>query len=109
MKRKIKPLKFIKIGYQRVDVHNVARLDREHEGCYDGRRHLIYVVENSHVEEANTLLHECLHAIWKTQGIKEWIDKEDEEPIVNAIANGLTQMFRDNPQLFTWLKEKLNA
>lgn len=49
---------------------------------------------------ANTTLHEIGHAIYYQQGIE---DEDKEERIVRGFANGWTQVFRDNPDLLTWL------
>lgn len=45
-------------------------------------------------EQSNTLIHETLHAIWATQELK---NDEVEELVVTHLANGLTQVIRDNP------------
>lgn len=48
----------------------------------------------------NTLLHEILHAVWYVWGL----NKPNEEAAVNALANGLQTVFRDNPKLIEWMK-----
>lgn len=54
---------------------------------------------NAHV--VNTLLHECLHALWREYNLPI----EHEEHIVTCLANGLTQLIRDNPSLLPLLKK----
>lgn len=54
--------------------------------------------------EVDTWLHELLHAIWFTQNIK---DGDGEERTVRQMATGLTQVFRDNPDLLRWLLGRL--
>jgi len=54
---------------------------------------------------ANTLIHECLHAI-----IYQWnmdLEEKVEESVVNGLANGLTTIFVDNPKLMDYFKEKI--
>jgi hypothetical protein len=53
--------------------------------------------------KADTLIHEILHAVWKTQGIKA----KREETIVNALSTGFTQVLKDNPDLRKYLNEAL--
>lgn len=60
-------------------------------------------------EKANVILHELLHAVVHTMGIKFQGGHEEEEFIVNAFGGGLTTIFRDNPLLLDWLKEVLNG
>jgi hypothetical protein len=54
---------------------------------------------NAHI--INTLIHETLHAMWREYSLPP----EPEEHIVTCLANGLTQMFRDNPELLKVLKK----
>ena len=46
--------------------------------------------------EADTILHECLHAIWDLFGLEE---KADEETAIHAFAVGIRMLIRDNPEL----------
>ncbi|BAJ51835.1 hypothetical protein CJ97_gp47 [Ralstonia phage RSB2] len=45
------------------------------------------------VEEADTLIHEVLHAIIASAGLTV----PEEEPIVRALASNLTGVLADNP------------
>lgn len=49
----------------------------------------------------NTLIHESLHALWREYSLPP----EHEEHIVTCLANGLTQVLRDNPELITLFKK----
>ena len=53
---------------------------------------------------ARVMLHEIIHGILENAGINE-----HDEQIVDAIANGFVQVFRDNPYLAEWLCEKQGA
>ena len=64
-----------------------------------------HTAEETGVSHANTLIHEILHAI-----IYQWnmdLDEKVEELVVNGLANGLTTIFVDNPQLLDYFKEKI--
>lgn len=56
-------------------------------------------------EEANTLLHETLHAVIEHSGIQ--MSDEAEEQLVLAIANGLCQVIQDNPTFLSYLTKGL--
>lgn len=49
---------------------------------------------------ACTTLHEIGHAIYYQQGLE---DDDKEERIVRGFAVGWAQVYRDNPDLLTWL------
>jgi len=53
------------------------------------------------VEEADTLLHEVMHAILYCQG-REY-GGEVEETYVRALATGLIGVLQDNPEFASWL------
>tara|TARA_R110002126_G_scaffold175915_2_gene324492 strand:- start:708 stop:1034 length:327 start_codon:yes stop_codon:yes gene_type:complete len=54
---------------------------------------------------ADTVMHELLHAIFKTFALK---DEDDEERIVSAIATALTGVFRDNQNFAPWINDEAN-
>ena len=56
-------------------------------------------------DEADTVLHEILHAILHLQGREE--DPDTEERFVRALATGLLPVLRNNPALTTWLMRPL--
>jgi len=56
----------------------------------------------SEIEMANTIIHEIMHAVHHTHGLGYMGNTEDaEERVINSLGNGLTQVFRDNPELTT--------
>ena len=99
----------IKIGYADVKIKLLNKKDypkwcKDHFGEYDSNKSEMLINSNlSKIEEANTFLHELLHAsIWisglSTEGgVLE--QKKREELVVNALANNLAQVFRDNATL----------
>lgn len=57
--------------------------------------------EQHPVEEADTVLHEILHAIHYLMDIG--LSHKLEEHVVRKVATGLTQVFLDNPKLLIYL------
>jgi len=51
--------------------------------------------KKSHISE--TLMHEIMHAIFWSYGLKA---EDDEERTITGLAAGLSQVFQDNPQLY---------
>jgi hypothetical protein len=83
-------------------------------GEYDSNKSEMLINSNlTKIEEANTFLHELLHAsIWisglSTEGgVLE--PKKREEIVVNALANNLAQVFRDNKWILPYLKTNLTG
>lgn len=56
-------------------------------------------------QQADTLIHEVLHAIWRSRGLP---DRATEEEAVNRLASGLATVLRDNPDLPLWLEQALH-
>lgn len=59
----------------------------------------------SEQQEAETLLHEMIHAIRAVLGIHP---KDSEERMVSQMSIGMAMVIRDNPELINWLQEKLS-
>lgn len=53
------------------------------------------------VEEADTVLHEVLHAVFYLMDVG--LPPDAEEFVVRKVATGLMQVFQDNPRLLTYL------
>ena len=99
----------IKIGYRDYKLEEwkqTVASANEAQGQFFSKEGVIgYTVEEKGVSHANTLLHECLHAI-----IYQWnieLSEKEEEHFVSALSNGLTTVFVDNPKLMDYLKEKI--
>lgn len=95
----------LKIGYTNVAVIEVAAAEKDYDyGEWDSDAKTITINnELNETDTINTLLHEVLHAILWERGISTACGildnrEKDEENIVNALSNGLTQVFQDNPQ-----------
>ena len=72
-------------------------------GMCDNSNLVIHVLDGQHpVEEANTLIHELLHAIWFIMSIDH--DGLDAEGRVLRLASGLVGVFLDNPELLAYIQ-----
>ena len=56
-------------------------------------------------QEAETLLHELLHAIYCVFGVKA---ADKEERIISQMSIGMALVIGENHELIDWLKEKLS-
>ena len=99
----------IKIGYREYKLEEWKQTiasANEAQGQFFAKEGIIgYTAEVKGVSHANTLIHECLHAI-----IYQWsmeLDDKVEELVVNGLANGVTTIFVDNPKLLDYFKEKI--
>lgn len=67
----------------------------------------------SRVKEADTFLHEIIHAVNHNTNLMGMVKHEDkwslEEHITQTIANGLTTVFKDNPEVLDYLKDRLHG
>ena len=57
-----------------------------------------------HRRVTEVFIHEMLHAIWAGYYLQ---DSDDEERIVSTLASGLTQVFRDNPDVVEFIQDQL--
>ena len=96
----------VRIGYIDFAIHPFPDgFAANPDGKTDFTRQIIYVDDVLSPEaKACTLLHEILHAVWALHALS---DDDKEERIVTALGNGLSQVFRDNPELVTFIKKGL--
>lgn len=89
--------KTLRIGYETYRVNRLSP-DANDEGnfCSDTRTINIHADGAAPRKVANTIIHETLHAIFYQSGMGNVTNQE--EAIVNGIANGLSQVMRDNPE-----------
>lgn len=92
------------IGYQDIEVIKTDFPDGE-QGVYISDKSQIRIQRGlSPRERLNTILHECLHAIFSVYGLKPMVkDDAEEERLVDALGNGLTEVFSRNPELVKWV------
>ena len=99
----------IRVGYQDIKITAVDMGDDY--GRYNSQTARIdYDPDRNKREVVNTIIHEVLHAISHTQGLRviTFKNEELEENIINSFANGFTQVFLDNPALLDWIAENLH-
>ena len=69
-------------------------------GQYDAHPPRIAIAPEQRIDqEANTLLHESLHAMWDHFSLPA----DEEERCVTLLANGLTELIVRNPDLLKYL------
>ena len=57
------------------------------------------------ITQMDTLLHECLHALWSFYYLDE--DKAKEEEVVSKFATGMMLLFTQNPALLELFYENI--
>jgi hypothetical protein len=97
------PVKIVRVGP--FDIQLVTLTDKERDnnmGTFSDTSLTIALRETYSLkqQEAETLLHEILHAIYEIMGVKA---KDTEERVVAQMSIGLAGVIRDNPELMTWL------
>lgn len=58
-------------------------------------------------ELVNTIIHELLHCCTMYFGQREMLGSRIEERFVNCMANGLTTLLQDNPELLKVIAENI--
>ena len=99
----------IKVGYRYYKLEEwkqtVANANEAHGQFFAKEGVIGYTAEETGVSHANTIFHELIHAI-----IYQWnieLGEKMEEIVVNGLANGLSTVFVDNPELMDYLKIKI--
>jgi Zn-dependent peptidase ImmA (M78 family) len=87
----------IKIVYKKLD---------DCYGLYDPNKQTLYFDQNIKSERLfNTFYHELFHVICYNDGID--VNQRGEEPIAQAVGDGYTRIFKQNPKLWDILQECL--
>jgi len=100
-----KMMKNIKIGYS--DYTIIEKPDKKLDGEFvHSKKELRLSTKLDAEGKLNTFLHETLHGVWFHWGLSEAISgKNSEETAVNALANGLTTLIRENPEFLPTLEK----
>ena len=90
----------IRVGYRTFRLRKLDRVARhEYEGRtqrYEGM--IEYDSHSPREEKVNTLVHELVHCLMDI-----WGQKDADEALTGALANGLVASMQDNPELWRWL------
>jgi len=96
--------KKISISHTDYKVISAPILDK---GTIEYKRPVITVDVDLHkTERVDVLIHEILHGLQKHYNIQM---EGMEEHIVSALGDGLTSVFKKNPDLLRYLKEELHG
>lgn len=101
--RKVSPPETIKIGphtFRVVVVPDEMLLDQGSYG-HTALRKLVIAIDGAtpFTQEADTVLHECIHAMLSSTTLEEAI----EEQVASALAPALLSCLRDNPDLVKYI------
>lgn len=99
-----KPPKSVKVGwatYRIVEWTPPQGMSKRRYGeCSNIEKEIRIDVCHGAAQTAHTLLHEILHAVCNIW----WREEDDkEERTVEIIANGLSTVWRDNPEVMAWI------
>jgi Zn-dependent peptidase ImmA (M78 family) len=100
--------KKIRVMGKNLRIYRKPRVDMPEEatGFYHRDRSLIGIAQGlSPAEEADTVLHEILHAI-VAHSVPGEMDEASEEKVVYALASGLYAVLQDNPKFSKYLTTK---
>lgn len=92
------------VGYQDIEIVETDFPCGE-QGVYIPEKSQIRIQKDLSAREVvNTVIHECLHAIFHVYGAKALVNgDEQEEKLVNVIGNGFAEIFSRNPDLVKWV------
>lgn len=106
---------YVDLGYKRLRIEWITAhpLDGGELGSVNIHQSVIRIVKERHPdprELMDTLIHECLHAIWRSAHLPEEGDHSahppGEEHVVTILSRGLTELMQRNPHLLDWFKEQ---
>lgn len=101
--------KSVRIGYLNYKVCECDQDELEGDFQCGSQRLRVRTKDRSKAFAANTLIHEIVHGVFFHEGLKnlDGMTHEREEMLVNCMANGLTQVIKDNPKLIKYLQDAL--
>ena len=89
-------MKKIKIGQYDYKIIRGPIASGDEGLCLTSKLEIHIAPHENPEREIDTLLHECLHALWDHYDLG---NTAEEEPAVRALAGGVLMLLRDNPQL----------
>lgn len=99
----------VKVGWRTYDIVELLETESHQERRYGDTRHLMNMIRVQTKgcdsrQTAHTLLHEIMHAICYIFGIA---DEDKEERVVSAMSDGMTTVWRDNPEVMAYIHHHL--
>ena len=98
----------IKVGHLIVDLIEMDQKEADSigaDGLFSYRHATMRINVDQHPSQLlETLLHECLHALWAVAGFTA---RDEEEDIVTRLTPLLLTLFVDNPGLLDIIDEQL--
>lgn len=99
-------LSFLK--YRKRKIKIVYKDLKDCYGLYDPNKQTLYLDQNMKGERFfNTIIHELFHVICFNENID--VNQRGEEPIAQAVGDGYTRIFKQNPNLWDILQNSLFA
>jgi hypothetical protein len=93
----------VKIGYREFRITTAPLRDRYGE-CDKEKGDIFYAPGQKPDLRLNTIIHELLHGAWEVGGLE---DSDTEERVVTILANQISGMLQDNPELVQWINKML--
>jgi hypothetical protein len=76
--------------------------------CLPDTKTLRVAPDQGPLDEADTAIHEVLHACLAHDGFRRHrYSQQTEEFFVNSLATGLARALRDNPHFLKWLSKRI--
>lgn len=95
----------VRVGFRDFEIVGLDHMDENNFGDCDVNKSVIRICTNfTGPRVANTTIHEVLHAAWSSARLG---NKEGEERVVTHLADQLTQIWRDNPELVAFISASL--
>jgi len=104
MTRRPSKIKVLDIDYAIVWVDDTWSSQTGSSGQQSYARQEITVQKAAPQIEANTLLHEILHAVADGMSLT---DDSSEEEFVSRLATGMCAVWRDNPKVWAWWQQQV--
>lgn len=101
-----------KILKRKEPKYSIGNEVRSALGLFHANEHKIIVKSTmTPTQEIETLIHEILHGVFYYSNVNAHTDHDQkiEEHYVDTIANGITLILKDNPELLDYIKEKLTS
>lgn len=101
----------LKVGHRTYTVRAMTKKEHTHEDgclglCKKRAAEILVWPAVSPCDQADTLLHEILHACWDVMHLG---DEVREETAVSNLSSSLCQVFRDNPGLIETIRMGLDG